>query len=172
MLKYKNREEFLSLVKTLQNTEVVYDKRSIVIIRVKTFNDCNTLFCSNTVNWCIANKKGYWDDYVNKPFRKQYFIIDFNNFKQIFSFTSIDDKRNNFSMIGFTTQGNKIVAAHARNDNNLISHYNDRFENILKEKGIYNFVSNGCSEFNFKMAVVIALVVLIFAAPFIISLFF
>ena len=172
MLKYKNREEFLSIVKTLQNTEVVYDKRNIVIIRVKTFSDCNTLFCSNTVNWCIANKKEYWDDYVNKPFRKQYFIIDFNNFKQIFSFTSIDDKRNNFSMIGFTTKCNEIVAAHARNDNNLINNHSNSFENILKEKGIYNFVSNGCGEFDFKMAVVIALVVLIFATPFIVSLFF
>jgi hypothetical protein len=173
MLKYKNREEFLALVKTLKNTEVVYDKKNIVIVMVKTFSDCNTLFCSDTVNWCIANKKEYWDDYVNKPSRKQYFIIDFNDFKQIFSFTSIDDERNNFSMIGFTTEGNEIVAAHARNDDNLINHYNNRFENILKEKGIYNFVSNACNEFNFIMDVVITLVVvLMFVTPFIVLLFF
>ena len=172
MLKYKNREEFLALVKTLKNTEVVYDKKNIVIVMVKTFSDCSTLFCSDTVNWCIANKKEYWDDYVNKPSRKQYFIIDFNDFKQTFSIISINDERNNFSMIGFTTEDNKIVAAHARNDDNLIGHYNNRFKNTLKEKGIYYFVENGCCEFDFKMAVVIALVVLIFATPFIVSLFF
>lgn len=168
MLKFKNRKEFLALVKTLQNTEVVYDKRNIVIVRVKTFSDCNTLFCSNTVNWCIANDIDHWDDYVNKQFRKQYFIIDFNDFAQ--SFMGYEERSNNFSMIGFTTKKNEIIAAHARNDENLLNEH--KFESILKEKRIYNFVAYGCEEFHFRMAVVIALVVLIFATPFILSLFF
>jgi hypothetical protein len=76
-------------------------------------------------------------------------------------------------MIGFTTKCNEIVAAHARNDNNLINNHSNSFENILNEKGIYNFVSNACNEFNFIMDVVITLVVvLMFVTPFIVLLFF
>lgn len=136
----KSKENFLKHVNKLSDTKILYNKDNIVIIEVKSFNDCNSMFCIDSVNWCIAHRKNHWDGYVGKPNQHQYFIIDFNDIN------SINKTKYNLSLIGFTLNDGELMAAHARNDKSLldnISKYNSGhhpFEQILMEKGIYDFV--------------------------------
>jgi len=122
-----NKDDFLKLVSGLKHTSILYNKNNTVILQVFSFDDCNTLFakCSK---WCIANSKHHWDDYVeNQLFNSQFFIISFN-----------DDVEDNLSLIGFTTSISKvlvkIVAAHAKNDRNLLRER--EFKRILQSMGI------------------------------------
>ena len=140
MLK-KGREHFLnSVAKFCPDTKVLYDKNNIVVIKVSSFDDCNRMFHIDSIDWCIARSKSHWNDYVGKPNQSQYFIIDFNDIN------SKDRTKYNQSLIGFTLVDESLMAAHARNDRNLLdssekvySGYHP-FEQILMEKGIYNFV--------------------------------
>jgi hypothetical protein len=139
---FEGREHFLKAIANYcPQTKVVYDKNNIVIIKVSSFEDCNRIFCHDTIKWCIAQNKAHWNSYVEKIGHKQYFIIDFNKMHEMRGSTDY-----NLSLIGFTLKGDKLYAAHARNDNNLLNGFiKDRtgyhpFENILKDKGLYDFV--------------------------------
>lgn len=136
------KEEFLKSVKDYcPNTKVLYDRNNIVLVQVESFADCHFLFDKKTIDWCIARSNSHWCDYVAKPFHKQYFIVDFNH---------INDENHgteyNRSLIGFTTKRGDLYAAHARNDANLLSESDKKynglhpFEKILKDKGLYDFV--------------------------------
>ena len=151
-----NKDNFLQFVKCLQNTKVLYDKNNIVIIRVKTYNDCKALFGNDeTINWCIANSKFHWDEYIgDHPFAKQYFIIDFDHVNDSPMIKGYGNREYVYSMIGFTTKllACNLVAAHARNDMCLLDTYSGKeliFERVIKEKGIYKFIRNGFKDFGF-----------------------
>jgi hypothetical protein len=138
---FKGRENFLhELSVWCPDTEVLYCRNNIVIIKVNTFQDCNRLFYKDSIDWCIARSKGHWDDYVGAPGQEQYFIIDFNHID------SEDRHLYNNSLIGFTLKDGNLYAAHARNDRNLLDAHEKKntglhpFEEILKNKGIYKFV--------------------------------
>ena len=171
-----NKDEFLQFVKCLKNTKVLYDKNNIVILRVKTYNDCKALFGNDkTINWCIANSRCHWDEYIgNHSFTKQYFIIDFNHVNDKPMIEGYGNREYIYSMIGFTTRFFvwNLTAAHARNDKNLLEETyggnNDKillFKRILKEKGIHKFVAAGfrdCSflENNFVAIFILTLMIL------------
>ena len=138
---FKGKKNFLDAVaKYCPDTKVLYDRNSVVIIKVNSFTDCNRMFYVESIDWCIARSEGHWNDYVGKPNQSQYFIIDFDKIN------SNDRIERNNSLIGFTLSDGELMAAHARNDRNLLdsseksySGYHP-FEKILKEKGIYDFV--------------------------------
>lgn len=164
---YKGHDKFMEQVKSLKNTTVIYDNNNIVVLEVKSFDDCNMLFDKKGISWCIAQSKDHWNDYVGRLSR-QYFIVDFNKLK----ITPSSDDDNNNSLIGFTFTKGELSAAHARNDKSLRGSVYDKhgnyegieFEKILKEKGIYNVVYNkantGANELAFTIFAIIIAVVL------------
>ena len=145
-MKYiSKRKDFLDAVSKLENTEVLYDKDGIVIVRIKSWHDCNVLFDRDSIHWCIARNESHWIDYVAKPFTKQYFIVDFNKINNENNFEEFDK-----ALIGITVSAGEITFAHSRSDYDLISRFNKKarewgkmihlLEHILEEKGIYDFV--------------------------------
>jgi len=146
------RNDFLDAVSKLENTEVLYDKDGIVIVRIKAWHDCNVLFDRDSIHWCIARNESHWIDYVAKPFTKQYFIVDFNKINNEDDFEEFDT-----ALIGITVSAGEITFAHSRSDYDLVSRSSGKprewgkmihsLEHILEEKGIYDFVvKNGFKE--------------------------
>ena len=146
------RKDFLDAVSKLENTEVLYDKDGIVIVRIKAWHDCNVLFDRDSIHWCIARNESHWIEYVAKPFTKQYFIVDFNKINNEDDFEEFDK-----ALIGITVSAGEITFAHSRSDYDLVSRSGGKprewgkmihlLEHILEEKGIYDFVvKNGFKE--------------------------
>lgn len=141
---YSTPEEFVKKVDSMRGAEVLYCYEGIVIIKVNTFEACEELFNTKTISWCIAQSEHHWNQYVKSKRNKQYFIVDFNNI------TSDDRNKSNEAFIGFTIddEGGEYIlyAAHAKNDTALLNITYKRlkgihpFEEILKQKKIYNFV--------------------------------
>ena len=135
-------KEFVSIVRFTPGAKIIHKIGKIYLLSVKYHSACASLFDIDTVDWCIARSKYHWNDYIANNGNKQYFIVDFNN---VDNFVNYDEY--NFSFIGFTVDNDgNIYAAHARNDKNLLSECNTKgeklFEQILKKKGLYDFVFN------------------------------
>lgn len=132
---FLGREKFLEQVNKLENTDVLYDKRGIVIIQVKSFDDCHELFDKKGIHWCIAQEKSHWDSYVTNTNSSQYFIIDFNKIDSDSKYEKDD------AMVGFTLNRDGFVtAAHNKIDANLLNGDED-FKMLLKSKKLYRFVT-------------------------------
>ena len=138
---FYNKKEFLDIMKSLNHSDVVYDKDNIAIVEVGSFDDCRELFGNwYGVHWCIANKKCHWDSYIGeKPFSHQYFLLDFNKMN------SFDKREANEAFVGFTFVCGGVTAAHAKNDADLMPNEQKEFRRILREKGVYNFVDKKLS---------------------------
>lgn len=162
---FNGREHFLKALADLcPNTKVIYDKNNIFVINVNSFKDCNRIFARDTIHWCIANHECHWNEYVGGLGQKQFFIIDFNKINDI-----KDREEYNYSLIGFTLKNNKLYAAHARNDDNLLTG-SGLFSQILKKKDLYNFIvkqkmeeNNGENTDNglIKVSVVVVIIILL-----------
>ena len=132
---------------------IIFEKNNVLLIRVKNYDACNWLFARPSINWCIATNEIHWREYVCKPFRKQYFIVDYNN---IFSNNSYDA---DVALIGFTTDGTEILAAHTKNDSSI----KGQFENILSKKGILEDTKSEIEKYAvlFGLLIFLSIVVLI-----------
>ena len=163
---FYNKKEFLEVMKGLSNSKILYDKDGIVILEVCTFEDCQELFGHwYEVRWCIANKECHWNSYIGeKPFSHQYFLLDFNNMY------SNDSREANESFVGFTFVCGALTAAHAKNDADLMSNEQKAFRQILRDKGVYDFVNNklatGCRG---MVSTIVATIVIIALAVYAIS---
>lgn len=96
------------------DTEIVFEKvnpygrGNCLIIRVKSYKDCNTLFEKNT-KWCIASVETHWNHYAGEG-RRQYFILNFDL-----------AQCENLKWVGFTIDSIQgLVAAHAVDDFDLL----------------------------------------------------
>jgi len=138
---FYSKTSFLEIMKELSNSKILYDKDGIVILEVCTFEDCHELFGNwYEVQWCIANKKAHWNNYIGERlFSHQYFLLDFNNMH------SDDSRDENESFVGFTFVCGALTAAHAKNDDDLMPNEQKEFRRILREKGVYNFVDKKLS---------------------------
>jgi len=126
---FKGKDKFIEQVKLTDGARLIFEKNGVALIRVTTFNACNRLFKKDSIRWCIAEDECHWKEYVEKePLRRQYFIVDFNKIHDV---NSIE---RNEALIGFTLGFDKVIAAHAKDDGNVVYHFNE----ILKEKGIYD----------------------------------
>ena len=62
-------------------------------------------------------------------------------------------------MIGFTLNFDKVIAAHAKDDGNVVYHFNE----TLKEKGIYDEVYHEINLYNRRLNAVMAAITVIAA---------
>jgi len=132
-------KEFFYLVNELNGAKILKANNGIYLIKVNNHSACKKLFDRHTIDWCIARSKAHWNDYVENPGNKQYFIVDFNNINSLY------ENKYNYAFIGFTVNKNgDIYAAHARNDKNLLGYTTAGgeilFERCLKENGLYKYV--------------------------------
>lgn len=128
-------KDFVKKAPNLKGLSILYNSNGIYLIKVNNFSTCHTLFDRPTISWCIAQRISHWESYVSDPGNEQYFIIDFNN-------TEGKGEDYNYSLIGFTKDKNNIVAAHARNDDNLLVTDDgiSLFDKHLKRIGLYDKV--------------------------------
>ena len=128
---YKGKDKFIEQVKLTDGAKLIFEKNNIVLVRVTTFNACRRLFKKEGIKWCIAEDECHWKEYVEKePLRRQYFIGDCNKIHDL------NNTERNEALIGFTLNFGKVIAAHAKDDGNVVYHFNE----ALKEKGIYDEV--------------------------------
>lgn len=163
---FKGKDKFIEQVKLTDGAKLIFEKNNVVLVRVTTFNSCNRLFKKEGIKWCIAEEECHWKEYVEKPYlRRQYFIVDFN---KIHDLNSIE---RNEALIGFTLINfDKVIAAHAKDDGNVIYHFNE----ILKEKDIYDEVYHEINlynrRFNAVMTAIIVIAAIAYALCFVIVL--
>ena len=151
---YKGKDKFIEQVKLTNGAKLIFEKNNVVLVRVTTFNACKRLFKKEGIKWCIAEDECYWNEYVTKEaLRRQYFIVDFN---KIHDLNSIE---RNEAIIGFTLNFDKAIAAHAKDDGNVIYHFNE----ILKEKGIYDEVYHEINLYNRRLTAAMTAITVIAA---------
>lgn len=151
---YKGKDKFIEQVKLTDGAKLIFEKNNVVLVRVTTFNACKRLFKKEGIKWCIAKDECYWNEYVTKEeLRRQYFIVDFN---KIHDLNSIE---RNEAIIGFTLNFDKAIAAHAKDDGNVIYHFNE----ILKEKGIYDEVYYEINLYNRRLTAAMTAITVIAA---------
>ena len=131
---FHGHDYFISRVGKLHDTKVVYDLNNIVVLKVGTFDDCSRLFDKDSIHWCIAQSRRHWNEYVGSMFTRQYFIIDFNNIN------NPNSTEYNHSLIGYTVEKGKIMAAHARNDLDLRKSVTKYWGEELKTDMLFKFV--------------------------------
>lgn len=107
-----NREDMLSFAqRNCPDTEVVYDKDNVVIIRVPSFESSSKLCGSGRTAWCLTRDKSYFQRYTaENDHAQQFFLFDFN-------------KRENHDLahVGFSVNPKRgINYAHSTRNNNLM----------------------------------------------------
>ena len=151
---YKGKDKFIEQVKLTDGAKLIFEKNNVVLVRVTTFNACNRLFKKDSIRWCIAEDECHWKEYVEKePLRRQYFIVDFNKIHDV------NTIERNEALIGFTLGFDKVIAAHAKDDGNVVYHFNE----ILKEKGIYDEVYHEINLYNRRLIAVFTAITVIAA---------
>ena len=151
---YKGKDKFVEQVKLTDGAKLIFEKNNVVLVRVTTFNACNRLFKKEGIKWCIAEDECHWKEYVEKePLRRQYFIVDFNKIHDV---NTIEQ---NEALIGFTLNFGIVTAAHAKDDENVIYHFNE----ILKEKDIYDEVYHEINLYNRRLNAVMTAITVIAA---------
>jgi hypothetical protein len=151
---YKGKDKFIEQVKLTDGAKLIFEKNNVVLVRVTTFNACNRLFKKDSIKWCIAEDECHWKEYVEKePLRRQYFIVDFNKIHDV------NTIERNEALIGFTLGFDKVIAAHAKDDGNVVYHFNE----ILKEKGIYDEVYHEMNLYNRRLVAAMTAITVIAA---------
>lgn len=151
---YKGKDKFVEQVKLTDGAKLIFEKNNVVLVRVTTFNACNRLFKKESIKWCIAEDEYHWKEYVEKePLRRQYFIVDFNKIHDV------NTIERNEALIGFTLNFDKVIAAHAKDDGNVVYHFNE----TLKEKGIYDEVYHEIDLYNRRFKAVMTAITVIAA---------
>ena len=151
---YKGKDKFIEQVKLTDGAKLIFEKNNVVLVRVTTFNACRRLFNKKGIDWCIAKDEYHWEEYVEKgSLRRQYFIVDFNKIHDV------NTIERNEALIGFTIGFDKVTAAHAKDDANVIYHFNE----ILKDKGIYDEVYHEINLYNRRLTAVFTAITVIAA---------
>lgn len=92
--------EYMSNVDGM-NYNIILDSNNILILEALDYESIK-LF-GKTTNWCISKNKKYWSDYVSKSKGSRQFVL--------FDFNQKEDSE--YSIIGFTVNGNTITHAHS-----------------------------------------------------------
>lgn len=133
---YTDFMEYISQLSNL-NLHVVYDSNKVVVLEVDDYETIK--YIAKSTNWCISKNKSYWDNYItNRSYHnaKQYMVFDFN---------SLEDSRN--SIIGITSERDKIVAAHDFNNQSLISNGHEPYLMFAELETSYRYF-NRASQLN------------------------
>lgn len=133
-------ESILSKAKSRNDLQVVYNQDERVILLVSSYEALREV---GSPSWCIYDSKNQYENYTDYNRYNQYVFYDFSgNFKDI-----------NYTMIGFTMNGEQITASHLMDDGHIQSVFqylnsigvypkiktiNKELESIKKNKGILN----------------------------------
>lgn len=104
--------------------DIVFDENGILIIEVKSF-PANQMLNGHTRH-CIKDYNSQWENYVSNHNNKQYYVYNFNI-----------PQHDNMSVVGVTIEpGQRVRAAHAKNDSSVGSGFKRTMDNWQKEYGI------------------------------------
>jgi hypothetical protein len=104
--------------------DIVFDENGILIIEVKSF-PANQMLNGHTRH-CIKDYNSQWESYVSNHNNKQYYIYNFNI-----------PQHDNMSVVGITIEpGQRVRAAHAKNDSSVGSSFKRTMDNWQREYGI------------------------------------
>lgn len=104
--------------------DIVFDENGVLIIEVKSF-PANQMLNGHTRH-CIKDYNSQWENYVSNHNNKQYYIYNFNI-----------PQYDNMSVIGITIEpGQRIKAAHAKNDAGVSSTIKRTLDGWQREYGI------------------------------------
>lgn len=133
-------ESILSKAKSRSDLQVVYNQDERVILLVSSYEALREV---GSPSWCIYDSKDQFNNYTDYGRHNQYVFYDFSG-----NFTDI-----NYTMIGFTMNGEAITASHLMDDGHIQSVFqylnsigvypkirtiNKELEGIRKNKGILN----------------------------------
>lgn len=137
-----SKDELLLYIENLDGCEVVYDNGPIVILKVTKFATSNALCGNGRTTWCIAREERYFNDYVLRDGRQQFFLFDFSR-----------KETDSFAHIGFTIENKQgIIYAHSCENKDLNSSYiSVNGENIDIHKALKKINVDLGNFFNFKL---------------------
>ena len=132
MIKFYKKIEDVNKKFGNYGADIVFDDKGILILDVKSYQ-ANVLLNKHT-NHCIVSSESQWNNYVETPNTKQYYIYNFNPSSELFG-----GQTDNQSVIGITIDqeknGQKIyksnygLACHDKAD----GYFADKVENVLKK---------------------------------------
>lgn len=104
--------------------DIVFDENGILIIEVKSF-PANQMLNGHTRH-CIKDYNSQWENYVSNHNNKQYYIYNFNI-----------PQHDNMSVVGITIEpGQRVRAAHAKNDSSVGSSFKRTMDKWQSDYGI------------------------------------
>jgi hypothetical protein len=104
--------------------DIVFDENGILIIEVKSF-PANQMLNGHTRH-CIKDYNSQWERYVSNHNNKQYYIYNFNI-----------PQHDNMSVVGITIEpGQRVRAAHAKNDSSVGSSFKRTMDKWQSDYGI------------------------------------
>jgi hypothetical protein len=104
--------------------DIVFDENGILIIEVKSF-PANQMLNGHTRH-CIKDYNSQWESYVSNHNNKQYYIYNFNI-----------PQHDNMSVVGITIEpGQRVRAAHAKNDSSVGSSFKRTMDKWQSDYGI------------------------------------
>lgn len=131
MIKFYKKIEEVNKKFGNYGADIVFDQNGILVLDVKSFQ-ANVILNKHTQH-CIVSSESQWNNYVESPNTKQYYIYNFNPPSDFFG-----GQTDNKSVIGITIDqpknGNKIyksnygLACHQKND----GYFADKIEYTLK----------------------------------------
>lgn len=132
MIKFYKKIEDVNKKFGNYGADIVFDDKGILILDVKSYQ-ANVILNKHTSH-CIVSSESQWNNYVETPNTKQYYIYNFNPASELFG-----GQTDNQSIIGITIDqeknGQKIyksnygLACHDKAD----GYFADKVENVLKK---------------------------------------
>ena len=131
MIKFYKKIEDVNKKFGNYGADIVFDDKGILILDVKSYQ-ANVILNKHT-NHCIVSSESQWNNYIETPNTKQYYIYNFNPASELFG-----GQTDNQSVIGITIDqeknGQKIyksnygLACHDKAD----GYFAEKVENVLK----------------------------------------
>ena len=132
MIKFYKKIEDVNKKFGNYGADIVFDDKGILVLDVKSYQ-ANVILNKHTSH-CIVSSESQWNNYVETPNTKQYYIYNFNPASELFG-----GQTDNQSIIGITIDqeknGQKIyksnygLACHDKAD----GYFADKVENVLKK---------------------------------------
>lgn len=110
-----NKESFMDFLTSNDDFKynIVFDNENILILKVDNYETIKHI--AKTTNWCISKNMQYWNNYMaNGNHNTQFVMYDFSRKE--------DDE---YSIVGFTVNGGRIIHAHSFTNISMMDGVND-----------------------------------------------
>lgn len=108
---------------------LIYDRNNIVVVEVLDFN--TVAYIAKSTSWCITRDIDYWKNYAESPNRKQYVVLNFNL-----------DCSDEYSIVGVTTEKDKVLKASHTMTNTDLDFVPNPFLDIPRKKSASEYLSS------------------------------